>query len=84
MDKYQLFEEKLKNREKIVGPVISTFLSPIMVENIVDSLDFILFDGEHGIFNNENLVNCLQFARLKGTPSFVRVADTEYHLISRA
>ncbi len=84
MDKYQLFEKKIKNREKIVGPVISTFLSPIMVENMVDSLDFILFDGEHGIFNNENLVNCLQVARLKGTPSFIRVADTEYHLISRA
>lgn len=84
MDKYKLFEEKLKNREKIVGPAISNMLSTIMVEKIADSLDFVLFDGEHGIYNNESLVECLQVARLKGVPSFIRVADTEYHLISRA
>ena len=84
MDRYKLFEEKLKNREKIVGPAISNMLSTIMVEKIADSLDFVLFDGEHGIYNNESLVECLQVARLKGVPSFIRVADAEYHLISRA
>ena len=84
MNKYKLFEEKLTKREKIVGPVIASFLSTIMVEKMADSVDFVLFDGEHGIVNNENLVECLQVARLKGVPSFIRVADTEYHLISRA
>lgn len=84
MNKYEKFEEKLANREKIVGPVIASFLSTIMVEKMADSVDFVLFDGEHGIVNNENLVECLQVARLKGVPSFIRVADTEYHLISRA
>lgn len=81
---YAQFEQKLNNLEKIVGPVIATFNSPIMVERMCDSVDFMLFDGEHGIFNNENLIYSLQVCRLKGVPSFVRVADTEYHLISRA
>ncbi len=81
---YAQFEQKLNNLEKIVGPVIATFNSPIMVEKMCDSVDFMLFDGEHGIFNNENLISSLQVCRLKGVPSLVRVADTEYHLISRA
>lgn len=83
MDKYKNFEKKLKNREKTVGPVIQNISSTVIIEKMCDSVDFLLFDGEHGIFNSENLVECLQIARLKGTPALVRVADTQYHLISR-
>ncbi len=84
MNKYKNFEEKLAKREKIVGPVIQNISSTVIIERMCDSVDFLLFDGEHGIFNNENLIECLQVARLKSTPALVRVADTVYHLISRA
>ena len=83
MDRYKNFEDKLKNREKIVGPVIQNISSTVIIEKMCDSVDFLLFDGEHGIFNSENLIEYLQVARLKNTPALVRVADTVYHLISR-
>ena len=44
-------------------------------------LDYVLFDMEHGIFNNENLITLLQACRLCGLPAFVRVPDhTNFHI----
>lgn len=85
MDKYKLLTQKLEKREKVTGTLLTVITSPVIVEKMVrDDVDFILLDMEHGVFNNENAVNCLQVLRLKGMPSFVRVADTSYDLISRA
>ena len=84
MNKYQNLENKLANCEKVLGTTMSMINSPLVVEKMNrDDLDFILFDAEHGIFNSENLVPCLQVCRLMGLPSFVRVPDAEYHLMSR-
>lgn len=83
MDKYELFNEKLKNRGKVVGPCIQC-ANPILIEKMAEQVDFFVLDGEHGVFNNENLVNTLLITRLKNTPTIVRVADCRYDLISRA
>ena len=85
MNKYEILKEKLENRSKILGTTLSILNSPLLVEKMNrDDLNFILFDAEHGIFNNENVMQALQVCRLMGLPSFVRVADSEYHLIARA
>lgn len=85
MNKYEILETKLKNREKVLGTTMSMLNSPILIEKMNrDDLDFILFDAEHGIFNNENLIPALQVCRLMGLPSFVRIPDCKYHLIARA
>ena len=64
---------------------MSMINSPLIIEKMNrDDLDFILFDAEHGIFNNENLIPALQVCRLLGLPSFVRIPDCKYHFIARA
>lgn len=85
MNKYEILEQKLARREKVLGTTMSMINSPLIIEKMNrDDLNFILFDAEHGIFNNENLIPSLQVCRLMGLPSFVRVADCKYHLIARA
>ncbi len=85
MNKYERLEQKLANREKVLGTTMSMINSPLIIEKMNrDDLDFILFDAEHGVFNNENLIPALQVCRLMGLPSFVRIPDCKYHLIARA
>ena len=85
MNKYEILEEKLTNRSKILGTTLSMINSPLLVEKMNrEELNFILFDAEHGVYNNENVMQSLQVCRLMGLPAFVRVADSEYHLIARA
>lgn len=79
------FKKKLDNREIVIGPCITGINSPLLVEKMLENnADFLLFDCEHGIFNNESLVSSLQITRLMKRIGIVRVPDTEYHLISRA
>ena len=73
----------VENMEKVVGPCIQC-ANPIMLEKISDTADFLVLDGEHGIFNNENLVDTLMITRLKKVTTIVRVADCKYDLIARA
>jgi len=84
MNKYTRLKEKLAAREQILGTNITLLQSAPMLEKInEDYLDYVLFDMEHGVFNNENLVALLQTCRLIGLPSFVRVPDAVYHPIAR-
>ena len=85
MNKYERLREKLLARKKVLGTNMTVINSPLMVEKMNrDDLDFILFDAEHGVYNNENMIPSLQVCRLIGLPSFVRVPNYEYHLIARA
>lgn len=85
MNKYEILENKLSKREKVLGTTMSMINSPLIIEKMNrDDLDFILFDAEHGIFNTENLIPSLQVCRLMGLPSFVRIPDCKYHFIARA
>jgi len=83
VNKYEALSKKFKNREKIVGTDVMLITSSPMIELMAgeDYLDYILFDMEHGIFNNENIVPLLQTCRLVGMPAFVRVPDhTNFHI----
>lgn len=85
MNKYELLKKRLLNREVIFGENMMTFNSTILTEKLNDGpVDFILFDCEHGIFNNENLVPQFQVCRLMGLPSVVRVVKSKYDVIARA
>lgn len=85
MNKYDRLAQKFANREKIIGTTVSLLNSPLLVEymNRAD-LDFILFDAEHGVFDTQNVVSCLQVCRLMGLPAFLRAQDSEYHLMAKA
>lgn len=83
MTRYESLKEKLDQREKIVGTNIMLISSSPMIEIIAgeEYLDYVLFDMEHGVFNNENLIVPLQTCRLCGIPAFVRVPDhTNFHI----
>ena len=82
MNKYDNLKAKLKNRQQILGTNIMLITSAPMIEIInEDYLDYVLFDMEHGVFNNENLIPLLQTCRLCGLPAFVRVPDhTNFHI----
>ena len=85
MDKYNRLAEKLKNREKVIGTTMILFKNPIILEHMNrDTLDFVLFDAEHGVFDTQNTVELLQVCRLMGLPAFIRAQDSMYHLIAKA
>lgn len=85
MDKYLRLAEKLSNREKVIGTMMTIFRNPIILEYMNrETLDFIMFDTEHGVFDTQNVVELLQVCRLLGLPAFVRAQDSEYHLIAKA
>ena len=85
MDKYNRLAQKLANREKVIGTTMILFKNQLILEQMnTDSLDFVLFDAEHGVFDTQNTVELLQVCRLMGLPAFVRAQDSLYHLIAKA
>ena len=85
MNKYERLAEKLKNREKVIGTTMAMFRNPFIVERMNrDELDFILFDGEHGVYDVQSSIEMFQVCRLMGLPCFLRAQDAEYHLIAKA
>lgn len=85
MNKYTRLAEKLQKREKVIGTTMAIFKSPIILEQMNrEELDFVLFDGEHGVFDIQNSVELFQVCRLMGLPVFLRAQDSEYHLIAKA
>ena len=84
MTKSARLSEKLAKREQLHGTILHVTGSSAMIEAInEDYLDYVIFDMEHGIYNNENLIPILQTCRLIDLPAFVRVPDCTYHHISR-
>ena len=57
MNKYERLAAKLANREKVIGTTMSMLNSPLLLEQMNrEDLDFVLLDGEHGVFNTENSI----------------------------
>lgn len=84
MTKYERLSQKLANREKVIGTTMQLLTSPLLIEKMnVPDLDFLLFDGEHGVFGFENTLPLLHICRLVGLPSIVRVRDSQYQLIAK-
>jgi len=76
--------KKLENREKIFATTSSFFgWTGILSKMKNDVLDFLIFDLEHGHFGFETTENMIRYCNLIGIPAIVRVADTEYFLMSK-
>ena len=85
MNKSEMLIEKLRRREKVVGTTMIMLSDPILVEKMLDPrLDFVLMDAEHGRFDTQNVIPMLHTCRMLGIPGFVRVQDSQYHLIAKA
>lgn len=77
-------KQKLINKE-IVFASTSCFLgwTGLLKQFKNDVLDFLIFDIEHGHFGLETCEEMLRTCNLLNIPTIVRVADTEYHLMSK-
>lgn len=85
MNRYESLKVKFDNCEKVVGTTMLMLKNPVLLEKMVcPELDFILMDTEHGFFDTQNVIPMLHTCRMLGMPSFVRVQDSEYHLIAKA
>lgn len=85
MNRYESLKAKFDNCEKVVGTTMLMLKNPVLLEKMVcPELDFILMDTEHGFFDTQNVIPMLHTCRMLGMPSFVRVQDSEYHLIAKA
>jgi 4-hydroxy-2-oxoheptanedioate aldolase len=62
--------------------VLQTIASPVISELLAEShLDGIVIDTEHGCFNNETLLSCIQVITLMNKKCFVRVTYLEKRLV---
>ena len=77
--------KKLRQRDKVIGTTMIMLPDPILIEKMLDArLDFVLMDAEHGRFDTQNVIPMLHTCRMLGIPGFVRVQDSQYHLIAKA
>lgn len=85
MNKYEALNEKLSRCEKVVGTTMIMLDRPILIEKMLcPEIDFILMDAEHGCFDTQNAIPMLHTCRMLGVPAFMRVQDSQYHLIAKA
>ena len=85
MNRYESLKAKFNNCEKVLGTTMLMLNAPVILEKMAASdLDFILMDAEHGFFDTQNVIPMLHTCRLLGIPGFLRVQDSEYHLIAKA
>ena len=85
MNRYDALNEKLMRCEKVVGTTMIMLNHPILIEKMIcPELDFVLMDAEHGCFDTQNVIPMLHTCRMLGIPSFMRVQDSQYHLIAKA
>lgn len=84
MNRYDILKHKFLAREKVLGTTMIMLNSPVILEKMAASkLDFILMDAEHGFFDAQNVIPMLHSCRMLGIPGFVRVQDSEYHLVAK-
>ena len=85
MNRYESLKAKFLNCEKIIGTTIILLNNPVLLEKMIrPEIDFILMDAEHGFFDTQNVIPMLHTCRMLGVPSFLRVQDSQYHLIAKA
>ena len=85
MNRYEALKQKFAACEKIVGTTMIMLQNPVLLEKMVHpDLDFILMDAEHGFFDTQNVIPMLHSCRMLGMPCFMRVQDSQYHLIAKA
>ena len=85
MNRYEVLKQKFAACEKIVGTTMIMLQNPVLLEKMVHpDLDFILMDAEHGFFDTQTVIPMLHSCRMLGIPCFMRVQDSQYHLIAKA
>ena len=84
MNRHEALKRKLDNRELVCGTTCTLLESTVLLTQMDHpAMDFMLFDGEHGRYNAENVLPLLHTCRMMDLPSIVRVSDACYHLVAK-
>ena len=76
--------QKLRNRERIFGYTAYLPSTYTLQDYMPSGVDYILFDCEHGPFDEDSYAEYYRHCRALGIPTVTRVADAEYHFVARA
>ncbi len=69
-------KERLKNGEKVLGTMITTFISPDIAKILKNcGFDFCIVDCEHGAFTTREVANIIAVARGISLPVLVRIPE---------
>lgn len=84
MNRYEALKQKFANCEPVCGTTCTILMDPIIMSKMDHpNLDYILFDGEHGRYDAQNVFPLLHMCRMMGLPSIVRIQDAHYHLAAK-
>ncbi|MDD3361175.1 MAG: aldolase/citrate lyase family protein [Hespellia sp.] len=75
-------KNKLKNGERIIGTMVTTFQNPDIARILqVAGYDFFIIDCEHGCFEYGEVARIINVARGIGIPAIVRIAEIRRELV---
>lgn len=84
MDNLDRLNEKLRKRERIFGYTVYLPSTYVIADYMPAGVDYILFDCEHGPYDEDFYSAYYRHCRERGIPTITRIADAEYHLAARA
>ena len=79
-----ILKRRLKSGEIVIGTMVQEVGTPSIAQVFKQvGFDFFMVDMEHGPFSLETAAHILRVGRILDMCPLVRVADTDYHLISQ-
>ena len=84
MDNLDRLNEKLCTRQRVFGYTAYLPSTYTLMDYMPDGVDYILFDCEHGPYDEDWYAEYYRHCRALGIPTITRVADAEYHFVARA
>ena len=84
MDNLKRLNQKLRARERIFGYTAYLPSTYTLADYMPAGVDYILFDCEHGPYDEDYYSEYYRHCRALGIPTITRVADAEYHFVARA
>lgn len=84
MNHLDQLNEKLRKRERIFGYTVYLPSTYVIADYMPEHVDYILFDCEHGPYDEDYYSEFYRHCRARGIPTITRIADSEYHFAARA
>ncbi len=84
MENLKRLNQKLRARQRIFGYSAYLPSTYTLSDYMPAGVDYILFDCEHGPFDEDSYAEYYRHCRSLGIPTITRVADAEYHFVARA
>ncbi len=84
MNNLDRLNEKLRSRQRVFGYTAYLPSTYTLMDYMPRGVDYILFDCEHGPYDEDHYAEYYRQCRALDIPTITRVADAEYHFVARA